>query len=213
MGLSFAPCALFVLDQNGQKFELLLEGLESSAAGSWLDGQLVGLGLKAGSDVELPYEMPADVAAITAFSIGPNENQLLALAGWFENAHQNLTQLAKANAHLKPGPSPVRCWPHHFDIATYVMLEVGDAETAKGIGAGMSPGDEGYAEPYFYINPWPYLEATNLPEPAPFGHWHTEGYVGLVATGSSLLSAKNPTASTKTFLDDGFTIALKAHRF
>ncbi len=65
---------------------------------------------------------------------------------------------------LEPDPSAVRCWPHHFNIATYVFLETGNPETARGVGVGMSPGDEGYGERYFYINGWPHLDASKLPD-------------------------------------------------
>ena len=54
---------------------------------------------------------------------------------------------------LRPGPSPVRCWPHHFDIATCVALESGDPERERGIGTGLSPGDGTYGQPYFHVNP------------------------------------------------------------
>ena len=128
------------------------------------------------------------------------------LSAWFGMAHNALEQLASEQTDLQPGPSPVRCWPHHFDIATYVSLEAGDPETARGIGVGMSPGDESYAEPYFYVNPWPHLEASALPlAPSP-GHWHTHGFVGAIATGTEILRAEEPEKALSDFLASTFDI-------
>ena len=76
----------------------------------------------------------------------------------------------------------VRCWPHHFDLATLFALEAGDPETARSVGVGLSPGDGSYAEPYFYCTPWPAPE--NLPEPPGPLHWHTQGFTSLVCPAS-----------------------------
>jgi hypothetical protein len=63
------------------------------------------------------------------------------------------------------GPGAVRCWPHHFDIATLLSLGRGDPEGAAAIGIGMSPGDAYYPQPHFYISPWPAPPADALPRP------------------------------------------------
>lgn len=100
----------------------------------------------------------------------------------------------------KPGPGPIRCWPHHFDIATYVALGSGDPETAPGIGAGLSPGDESYGQPYFYVNPWPQPQAGALPGDIAPGRWHTDGFVGAVATGDDVLSLPDIISGTSAFV-------------
>ena len=69
---------------------------------------------------------------------------------------------------LKPGPGPVRCWPHHFDIAVLVRLEEGAAESVRSIGVGCAPGDEYYPEPYFYVRSVPGPEERHAPR-APAG--------------------------------------------
>jgi hypothetical protein len=69
--------------------------------------------------------------------------------------------------------TPVRCWPHHFDIAALVSL--GGERT---VGIGLSPGDGSYAEPYWYVTPWPYPKG-DLP-PLAHGRWHREGWTGAV---------------------------------
>ena len=100
----------------------------------------------------------------------------------------------------------MRCWPHHFDIGTYVQLQAGDSETAKGIGIGMSPGDESYDQPYFYINPWPHMDPSGLPKPPAPGHWHTEGFVGAIATGEEILTLEDVSRGLHNFVKRAFDI-------
>ncbi len=213
VGLSFSPFSLFVLDQNGSKSDLPLDGVSDKDADLWLDDQLISMGLNKASHIELPYELPKEAVAKSVYREGEFEEHLGALAAWFDVANQTLTKLVDANTHLRPGPSPVRCWPHHFDIATYVALETGDPETARGIGVGLSPGDPTYAEPYFYINPWPHLSVDALPAAIRPGHWHTDGYVGLTATASELLTTKTPSQAIANFVEKGFGLALEAQGF
>ena len=96
---------------------------------------------------------------------------------WFAAATSVLDPLAAA----QPGASPVRVWPHHFDIATLVTLAEGVS-----VGVGMSPGDGTYDAPYFYVTPWPYPETGALPELSRGARWHTDGWVGAVMPGSAL---------------------------
>jgi hypothetical protein len=97
--------------------------------------------------------------------------------------------------------SPVRCWPHHFDIATLIALEGGDPEHARSIGVGLSPGDESYAEPYFYVSPWPYPGADRLDGIAPIGRWHSAGFVAYVVTGSEIAGLYDGGAAVKAAID------------
>jgi hypothetical protein len=92
------------------------------------------------------------------------------------------------------GASPVRVWPHHFDIA--VLIELGaeddrpvDPEEARSVGVGMTPGDDSYPDPYWYVTPWPYPAATGLPKLPPPGAWHTDGWVGAVLGAADLVGA------------------------
>lgn len=79
-------------------------------------------------------------------------------------------------------PSPIRVWPHHFDIAVLDDVDggIGHAgQEPRSIGVGMTPGDEGVREPYLYVTPWPYPASASLPELSE-GRWSTEGWVGAV---------------------------------
>lgn len=210
VGMSFAPLTLFILDGNQEVRSLPLEGKSDALAGHWLDERLAELSLNKASDITLPYELPEDVAAVERYHNVTDDKGLSALAAWFDAAATTLTDFVAANAAIRPGPSPVRCWPHHFDIATYVSIETGDPETARGMGVGLSPGDQGYNEPYLYINPWPHLDANALPDAVSPGHWHIEGYVGLIATASELSTTGNIDMAITKFVGSAFAVARKA---
>jgi hypothetical protein len=102
---------------------------------------------------------------------------------WFASAHHVLSKVQVR----EPNASPVRCWPHHFDIATLITLDPEkDPEQARAIGVGLSPGDGAYAEPYFYANPWPPPQNPNPPA-LETGQWHTAGFFGAVLTAGEIV--------------------------
>ena len=60
------------------------------------------------------------------------------------------------------------------------------ANANKTVGFGMEPGDNYYAEPYFYVNMYP---PPNMPPTRPLpagGSWHSHEWIGAVLTGSRL---------------------------
>jgi hypothetical protein len=103
--------------------------------------------------------------------------------------------------------SAVRCWPHHFDIATLWTLGDGDAETAPSVGIGMSPGDSHYPLPYFYVSPWPRPAPEQLPPlPVP-GHWHSQDFISAILTGDQIVAMKDRRGETRQFLDAAIAVA------
>jgi len=133
---------------------------------------------------ELPtYEMPEHPAGAGAPFPAADRGGLAELARWYGNAAALMDVVSAATSLA----SPVRCWPHHFDIATLLTLDSADAgDGRRYIGFGLSPGDASYGEPYLYVNPWPYPEAAALPELAGGGLWHREGWTGAVLPASRL---------------------------
>jgi hypothetical protein len=85
------------------------------------------------SNVDLPDHAVAHGAAFD-----PDPRDLATLSGCYAEA-ASLLESVKG--------SDVRCWPHHFDIATLHDLGGG-----KSIGIGLAPGDQ---------NLWPYPDPSN----------------------------------------------------
>ncbi len=142
--------------------------------------------------LELPdYDLPeARVASSEPFS--PREAQagaLEELARWFQNAEQALQPVA---TQALDG-AELRGWPHHFDLAALLALE-GD----RFVGAGFSPGDGSYAEPYFYVSPWPKPPEDRLPALPEGAHWHTEGFTSAVLPATRLVQQASPAEQERT---------------
>ncbi|GAB4376836.1 MAG: hypothetical protein Kow0042_23620 [Calditrichia bacterium] len=126
----------------------------------------------------LNYQIPAPLAEKEPFRV-ESQAALIELSRYFANANSVLQALAMQ----LPGAGMVRCWPHHFDLATLLQVAGGKIKGAtESLGIGLSPGDENYGQPYFYLTPWPYPkpeEVTHLPLEGG-GFWHTRGWIGAV---------------------------------
>ncbi len=130
------------------------------------------------------FELPGHAIGHGALFAAPPPAQREVIDRWFRGAHGLLSVFGQ-----RPDASEVRCWPHHFDIATLITLDPDqpDAEKARSIGVGLSPGDEIHDEPYFYVTPWPYPPVGSLPALGVGGAWVTEGWVGALLTATAML--------------------------
>lgn len=154
----------------------------------WLEQQLGGLGKEFSKiNLSLPYQIPEyPTAKGEAFAIS-NEDASAELSRYYHNTAMLLGAIINENENT----SPVRCWPHHFDMATLItLLDTGDPETSKSIGVGFSPGDQYYDEPYFYVSPWPYPTHQLTDISKTLGHWHEHDWIGAVLPSSKLTHLK-----------------------
>jgi len=121
----------------------------------------------------------------------PDTDAFAELGRWYANADA----LLRAFATPLPAASPVRCWPHHFDIATLITVAAAaDASGPRTVGVGLSPGDGSYAEPYWYVTPWPYPKAHRLGALDGGGMWHQGDWLGAVLVGSRLVAGATAAA-------------------
>jgi hypothetical protein len=179
--------------------EFPLDGRSRDDAVAWLDRLL---GSKAGSlTLQTPYELPEHAVARGEHFRRDDGAALEELGRWFGNADHALRRVTERHAEA----GPIRCWPHHLDIATLLHV-AGDpgSEEARTIGVGLSPGDESHPEPYLYVTPWPYPSTTAWPE-LPLGAWHVEGFVAAILTGTELIEAAS--ADEQQRRTDGFLAA------
>lgn len=159
---------------------LELEGRTLDAGLAWLSDRLgTSVSLLCHDLPERPRERP--------FARFGAETQLQA---WFDLAQRRLSEIAEQH-----GGGEVRLWPHHFDVATLIELDAGGGEEARSINVGLSPGDAAYAEPYWYVTPWP-KPGGALPELST-GHWHTAGFTAAVMPASEFDSEHLEAASTR----------------
>jgi hypothetical protein len=196
--LRFDPLILLVLDAvDSVVDEYRLAGRTCQQAIQWLAGVVREAGLDGGKLTQRKhYEIPGHrVAGGAPFTAGEHETRELGC--YYEGAHQVLTGVKDGRADA----SEIRCWPHHFDLATLLTLPGG-----KTIGAGLSPGDERYAEPYYYVTPYPY-PAGSLPR-LRRGFWNPSGWVGTVLPASHFAREENSAAqqtAVQSFLDESLS--------
>jgi len=199
--------SLAVFAEETELGRLALAGVTVREAFAWLVEQARGLGAPAERlNLETPYTLPAHGVGAGAALAAPSDGSLVEVARWFANADGLLRGVAAGWA----GSAPVRVWPHHFDVGSVLPLGPAAGESAPSIGVGLSPGDEGIAEPYFYVTPWPVREP--LPALPAGGRWHRAGWTGGILTGSEVVAAgggEAQAAAASAFLS-GTVEALRA---
>jgi hypothetical protein len=216
IGVKIAPLSLAILEgRDSTPSRILpLEGLKEGDIRGWLGEELGHLGLDARAlDKPLPYSIPHHkLSAGAPYTVQILGDGFRDLATWYSNANQSLARVSKLAAARKLEASPVRCWPHHFDFATLISLDpqLGKSEKARSVGAGLSPGDEHYNEPYFYITPYPYPPAAKLPPVPEIGAWHTKSFTAAVLPAHRILAAQGRQAETEAFLAAAVDASLAA---
>lgn len=210
LGLRITELALVLVSASGQ-VSFALDGRTDADTRARLGELLAAHDLDpARLDAKSPYDIPDHaVARGAAYEARGLFDALSELAASFANADRSLGQVREQMIARGLAPSPVRTWPHHFDMATLILLEGGGAEHARSVNAGFSPGDEHYDEPYFYVSPHPYPDPTKLPA-LPFGHWHTRGFTAAILPASEILPRSDRQATADAFLDAAIAAATKA---
>jgi hypothetical protein len=187
LGLRIADLTLVLLESAGDVVaEFPLDGRTVAEATNWLGKQLTSIGHEPAPLADpLHFELDDHPLIHGAqFEFRGREALFEDLAKWYGNAALCLSSIS----------APVRCWPHHFDIAAQI------AAGEHSIGVGLSPGDRSYSQPYFYVTPWPYADASLLPELST-GSWHTEGWVGAVLIADEILPKLDQQRFVRRFFD------------
>ena len=175
-----ADLTLLILDEAyGARERLDLRGRTLQDGLDWLSGAVArATGAAVVPLVRPAHELPQHAVGAGAPFPDANGAALAQLADGFATADR----LLRALAGSVPGASLVRCWPHHFDIATLVALDPPGtpSNVARTIGVGLSPGDSSYPGGYWYVTPWPYPTVSEPPPLAVGGAWHRTGWFGAV---------------------------------
>jgi hypothetical protein len=187
-----------LLDHDTERAAFPLNGCPVDSAAAWVRQQFAEHGVDANAytlakHFTIPPHRVADSAPFDASA----DDAFGELRSWYSNSALVLNRIVERT----PGASPVRCWPHHFDIATLLDVTQGTSPR-KTISVGMEPGDGYYAEPYFY--------ASMSPGPGPDvargdleggGMWHSHEWAGAVLPGSRL-AAEGQRRQVEAFIGD-----------
>ena len=184
-----------------------LEGRRDDDVRKWLGDRLRRMGLDpAALDAPLPYQMPAHAIGSSApYAARALAEPLAELATWFGNAD---LALGEARQHLLArgvDAPPVCLWPHHFDLDS--LIQLGEGRT---IGAGFSPGDDYYDEPYFYVSRYPAPDVSRLPSLPLRGHWHTHNFTAAIALARNLVRVAGQRGETETFLNTAIDVLVES---
>ncbi len=191
---------MLINDVTGAYDDLHLDEFTIGEAFFWMERKLEENGVNIDDLIlETPYELPhhdtGEGDPFRFYDLAPFRE----LANYYSNAQVLLEQLAAQDKRF----TPVRCWPHHFDLAALLTLkEAHDPENTESLGIGLSPGDENIAEPYFYLSVWPYpeIDLAKLP-PLPGGQWQTEGWVGALLTADQISRETSAAAQARLVAD------------
>ena len=177
--LSIAEFKVLLVNRDFETIsEFELEGKTQTDVMVWLERQLGELGFEFSRiNLAYPYEIPEyPTAKGEAFHI-TNKVAARELSRLYHNTLFILNDFLKGFGETES----IKCWPHHFDIAgRIILLNSGDPSTTKSIGLGLSPGDQYYNEPYFYVSPWPYPSKELKSIDSTLGHWHEHDWIGAV---------------------------------
>jgi hypothetical protein len=153
-----------------------LAGTTIDEATNWVRAQaalFAGEGARQ-SAIPAPDLPPHPVASGARFEVG-DRAAFAALARLLGGADALLRSIATG----LPGASPVRVWPHHFDMATLFALSPGAT-----IGAGLAVPDASETSGYWYVSPWmerpPAAGAASWP-PLAHGRWIGNGALSMAA--------------------------------
>jgi len=176
---------------------LSLAGMKQGSVMVWLGEQITLLGLNASEvTLNLPYQLP-EYPQAKRKPFDPETSCQKLLADLYHNAWLVLSQVTN-NAG---GFGELLIWPHHFDMGTLqIVKDTGDPETSASVGVGMSPGDEEFEEPYFYVNVWPYPSIEEFP-PLTNGFWYEDQWVGAVLKISDIIKEASASLQHRMVLE------------
>jgi len=177
---------LMLLNEQSEAIATLpLPGKTMAAGLDWLQQAVAQLGVDGSKIAFLTYppdDFPDHPLAHGAAFATHQALALSELTDYYANTHP----LFQAIMATTEDATATRIWPHHFDMATLIMLPGTKNGSPFTVGVGLSPGDANYNEPYWYVSPYPYPETASLPALNGDGFWHTQHWVGAVLPASRL---------------------------
>lgn len=216
IGMKLIPLSIVTLEgrDNTPGRALSLHGHKDSDVRTWFGETANSLGLDARVlDKPLPYKIPPHrLATGSPYNLSGLDEAMRELSAWFANSQKSLERVAEAARQKNLEVTQPRCWPHHFDMAIQIVLESGrgTVESGRSIGVGLSPGDIHFAEPYFYVSPWPYPPPSKLPPLPEPGRWHTKGFTAAVLPAQRIMAAQGRQVTTEKFLIGAVAAAFKS---
>ena len=213
LALHPASMRLLLMSANNEIVkEYPLIGKTRKKGEAWVRGTLKQFGIDTSAyKMDLHYEIPPHEIDYGAPFKSLPEGAYTQFSKLRGIGHEMISRVAAQFEHA----SPVRTWPHHFDIGSYIPLawdETGEVE--KSITIGLSIQDIYVNEYYFYVTQWSKegkINYESLPEISP-GEFCAQGrFKGFILRLSELLQSEetiDQKAMIESFLRKGIQISL-----
>lgn len=202
LGLRLEDLTLLARSKEGEESFSLI-GQTEVAAGEWVGDLVSQYGLDYQKLKEPgPYTL-ADHSLDSGGTYGTAEAKS---RKEFARYYSNVTPFLEVVYDTHSQASPVRCWPHFFDIATLLTFEQKGTSDKATIGVGLSPGDATFPEPYVYVSLWPHPLKESLPSLIAPAFWQTEGFTAVILRSGDLISeisAEQQKTKVKAIIEQG----------
>ncbi len=177
IALDMTELTFYITDESAERItaRFALHGKSFEESIEWFLDNIESMGGdRTVFNKKLHFDIPENPYTAGKLFDTRDKSSFRALNSHFLCALETLKEAAKGRA------GGMRIWPHHFDLGTLIDLNKG-----RMISMGLSPGDNAYNEPYYYVSPWPYPDAS-IPlddnKLAADGFWHTRGFTAAVLT-------------------------------
>ncbi|MEM9324506.1 MAG: hypothetical protein AAGA85_02575 [Bacteroidota bacterium] len=194
-GFQLSEAKLYL--ENSSTFEKLpVAGKTLGQLMVWMEEQAGRLALPtSGFSTDAPYELPTyPKLSSRGFDVEPGP-MTHSLSSYYASSFEILDSL-QWDFTVE---ADVLVYPHHFDQAlSFKLKDSGSYDTSTFLTLGMSPGDEEFDAPYFYVNSWPHVDESVL-KPLTAGRWYTSDWIGGLVTIEELWGVDNQREYLETF--------------
>lgn len=144
----------------------------------WLEEQIGKLGLPAPDlTLHLPYTLPSIPSEKWPLFERPFPSAVIELSKIYHNTYVTLREIK----HTYDSEALIAVRPKTFNmVLTIVLKNSGSHETDTRIVFGMSPGDEFFENPYFFVITWPHVDTASFGKMKSNGIWVSEEWTGAV---------------------------------
>ncbi len=168
----------------------------------WLEEQILSLGL---GSKEITLDMPYEIKELKKAPKYKFEKLPVALFYEFGKIYHNTQNvLLRLEKHF-PNPSAINIWPEKCNISlSFTLKDTGELATNTRLFAGLSPGDEYFDKPYFYVSTIPFVEVEEF-EGLSKGLWYSEDWTGAILNYSKAEEQENPAQFVLDFYIESLT--------
>lgn len=132
----------------------------------------------------------------------PNQTLTSEWCRYLSNTKLLLSTIARQSTHA----TPIRIWPHHFDLAMLLVLSRDSQHKASAtVGLGLAIADDLVSEPYWYVNLWSQnpVQFSQHKTLESDGDWRPHGYNGMTLPAGRITTESGQENEVALFFAEG----------